>query len=713
MSDQNNIPPAAPASPWMAHALKPGSTIMEYVIERTLGGGGFGITYLARDKNLDLPVAVKEYLPGDLAMRAVDGSVKPLGDAFGDQFQWGLERFLTEARVLATFRHPNIVRALRYFPANGTAYIVMEFESGDSLNKWRPRQEAFTQSSLLKLINPLLDGLEMIHSAGFLHRDIKPDNIYVRSNDTPVLIDFGSARSTNTDADMTSIVTPGFAPFEQYQSKGNQGPWTDLYSLAAVMYWLISGVKPVNSIERMKQDSMVSVTQLDRHKLIDAPLLKAIDWALNPDETQRPQSVAEFRSRLLSSAGEERTVRVAGGQHTSAQAVMAQKSSASTVADFTTTSGRTISATEIHSSNLVCSILFLDIIAYSKTSVNEQYQLKSNFNQLIAGKLAHVPDNSRITLDTGDGAAICFMGDPEEVLYSAMDIQRTLALQDRLFVRMGLHIGPVRILNDLNGHNNVIGDGINVAQRVMSFADTNSLVVSRAFYEIAACLTDGGEQNFSYLGERRDKHERIHEIYAVITGNEAGRLDDQTIRLNDTSITVASNIAPDMLASLEKELAQHLGPLSAVLIRKLKARAASEADLRTLLAQSITNPAQREAFLLAAETNSRKNDHVSTQLNTLHSQNLTSNVSGNATQNSGSTVSAASAVIPPWLTQDCRAMLEKILAKTIGPMARVLVKNEMRKADNIAKLTEALAMHIDSMELRSKFLKEVTSLRND
>ena len=416
MNDKTEPVTAKPEGPWVAHALKPGHAILEYVVERTLGGGGFGITYLARDENLNLPVAVKEYLPTDLAMRGADGGVQVLGDSFQDQFSWGLERFLSEARVLASFRHPNIVRALRYFPANGTAYIVMEFETGESLKKWMPRQNKLDQSALLQMIFPLLDGLEMIHKTGYLHRDIKPDNIYIRTDGTPVLIDFGSARSTMTDGDMTSIVSPGFAPFEQYQSKGNQGPWTDIYSLAAVMYWLVSGQKPLNSIERLKQDSMVPAVQQNRHNLMSASLLGAIDWALDTDETKRPQSVAAFRTRLQQSAGQDNTVEVSG-----------QRTAVTSGWETTVVSGKSISAPEYQRSNLVCSILFLDIIAYSKTSVNEQYQLKTLFNQLIAGKLAHVPDSSRITLDTGDGAVICFMGDPEEVLYASRDIQRSLA----------------------------------------------------------------------------------------------------------------------------------------------------------------------------------------------------------------------------------------------------------------------------------------------
>ena len=701
MREQSATRTSKPEGPWVAHALKPGHAIMEYVVDSTLGGGGFGITYLARDGNLNLPVAIKEYLPTDMAMRAGDGSVQALGDSYVEQFNWGLERFLDEARAMATFRHPNIVRALRYFQANGTAYIVMEFESGESLKKWLPRQNGLNNAELLKLINPLLDGLEVIHNAGYLHRDIKPDNIYVRNDNTPVLIDFGSARSTTGDRELTSIVSPGFAPFEQYQSKGNQGPWTDLYSLAAVMYWLISGQKPINSIERMKQDALVPASQLDHHNLIGEPMLSAIDWALNPDETKRPQSVAEFRRRLHESVTQDTTIRMPGKLDVAVKAWDATTPSKTTVS---------VTPTETAGSNLVCSILFLDIVAYSKTSVNEQYELKLNFNQLIAGKLAHIAESNRITLDTGDGAVICFMGDPEEVLHAARAVQTALAQQKRLQVRMGLHIGPIRVINDLNGHKNVIGDGINVGQRVMSFADSNALVVSRAFYEIVACITNGGERGFTYLGERRDKHDRAHEIYAVVSDFNVLTPDEIPATQIENSQNNKSEIDATVLASIEKELTWHLGPLAPVLIRKLKPRVTNEIELVNQLAFSISEPSHREDFLRVMAKLHRNSEGHSIPVSASTSQNNSRANSGAILKNNSFPNAETSATTRPWLSAECNATLEKSLAKAIGPMARVLLKNETRKSDSLAQLCEALSLHIDNTEIRAQFLKDTSVL---
>ena len=279
-------------------ALPKGYALNEYRIEGTLGVGGFGLTYLAMDSNLNLRVAIKEFLPGEFALRCKDQSVKPKSDATVDTFKWGLTRFLEESRTLASFRHPNIVRVMRFFEANQTAYMVMEFVAGQPLHDWIGGRRPIAEQAVIALVNPLLDGLEVIHHARYLHRDIKPNNIFIRDDGSPVLIDFGSARIASANTEITSIVTPGFAPFEQYHSHGNQGPWSDLYAFGAVLYWMVTGNKPVESIARVRQDIMLPAAKVADQSRYSAELLKAIDWALAPLEEARPQSVAEFRDVL-------------------------------------------------------------------------------------------------------------------------------------------------------------------------------------------------------------------------------------------------------------------------------------------------------------------------------------------------------------------------------------------------------------------------------
>ena len=278
------------------NALPAGYALQEYRIEKVLGVGGFGLTYLALDGNLNLKVAVKEYLPDDVATRGADHSISPRSPDNAEHFGWGKQRFLDESRVVASFRHPNIVRVMRFFEANGTAYMVMEFVEGAPLNDWIRARRPLTQPQLASIVGPLLDGLEVVHKSGYLHRDIKPGNIYIREDGSPVLLDFGAARMRT--GDLTTIVSPGFAPFEQYHNKGNQGPWSDLYALAGVLYWMITGNKPHEAAARIKSDTMPSALQTADRALYRPEFLAAIDWALAPNEDERPQSVAEWRESI-------------------------------------------------------------------------------------------------------------------------------------------------------------------------------------------------------------------------------------------------------------------------------------------------------------------------------------------------------------------------------------------------------------------------------
>jgi len=277
-----------------------------YVLERVLGQGGFGITYLARDTNLDQSVAVKEYLPVDVATRRPDASVRSRTEDQTDRYRWGLDRFLREARTLARFDHPNIVRVLSVFEINNTAYMVMRFEEGENLAALLERRRTLPEEELRRIVLPILDGLELVHNAGFIHRDIKPDNIHIRADGTPVLLDFGSARLAHgRSRTVTILVAPGYAPFEQYHSSGeNQGPWTDIYGLGATCYRAIAGVEPTDAITRSRtelyqnqRDAMVPAVNVGAGRY-SAVLLRAVDRALAFAEKDRPQSIAEWRREL-------------------------------------------------------------------------------------------------------------------------------------------------------------------------------------------------------------------------------------------------------------------------------------------------------------------------------------------------------------------------------------------------------------------------------
>ncbi len=290
-------------------ALPAGHRLHWYVLERVLGQGGFGITYLAHDSNLDRPVAIKEYLPTEIARRRADGSARPHTESHGERYAWGLERFLAEARTLARFDHPNIVRVLSVFEANNTAYMVMRFEEGEDLATLLDRRGTLTERQLTDCLLPVLDGLEQVHATGFIHRDIKPENIYVRKDGSPVLLDFGSARQSFGSAKtMTILVAPGYAPLEQYYGDAaTQGPWTDIYALGATCYRAIAGQAPLDAVARAKgvlgsaREMLPPAVVAGRGRYSER-LLEAVDHALRLSEKDRPQDIAEWRREIVGPA---------------------------------------------------------------------------------------------------------------------------------------------------------------------------------------------------------------------------------------------------------------------------------------------------------------------------------------------------------------------------------------------------------------------------
>jgi serine/threonine protein kinase len=288
------------------NALPRGHELAEYTIESVLGHGGFGVTYLAKDTRLGAMVAIKEYLPHDLATRNEATKIIPDLDAKNavKDYHWGLKRFLKEAQALARFKHPNIVRVLRYMEANGTAYMVMEYEAGQSLGQYlREHGNKMKEGEVLKIMLPILNGLEAVHNAGLLHLDIKPDNIYLRRDHTPMLIDFGSARQALSGSQRI-VLTPGYAPIEQYPDKGERGPWTDIYAIGASMYRCLEGKRPSDSLDRYqmilkyKADPMTPVEKIAGGRVAQNTV-KCMDWALQCYPTDRPRSAKKFQDALL------------------------------------------------------------------------------------------------------------------------------------------------------------------------------------------------------------------------------------------------------------------------------------------------------------------------------------------------------------------------------------------------------------------------------
>jgi len=292
---------AAGVRPDMRGVLPAGTTLRGYELKAILGQGGFGITYRARDTTLGRDVAVKEYLPAMLAVREGRTTVMPRSADHAEQFAWGRERFLEEARTLARFDGtPGIVRVIHSLEATGTAYIVMALIEGETLTKRLLREQRLTPEAIERLLFPLLDGLEEIHATGYLHRDIKPANIMVDARGRPTLIDFGASRAAMAEhsSTLTAIFTPGYAAAEQFSS-ATLGPWTDIYGLGATLYHAITGRTPPSAIDRILQDTCQKLIELKPEGFAPA-LLAGIDAALAVRVADRPQNVAEWRHVLRS-----------------------------------------------------------------------------------------------------------------------------------------------------------------------------------------------------------------------------------------------------------------------------------------------------------------------------------------------------------------------------------------------------------------------------
>ena len=283
-------------------ALRDGTRLdNRYTIQSVIAAGGFGITYVATHDGLGRAYAIKEHFPRQFAYR--DGTTTEVRATDPQTFVWALDRFLQEGRALAACKHPNVVDVTDIFEANGTAYMVLVHEDGQSLKSWLDGLgRAPTQTELDEIIQPLLNALSFVHDQGLLHRDIAPDNIMIRKDGKPCLIDFGAARQALTQRSqlMTGIVKTGFSPPEQYTTSGKaQGAWTDIYALGATIYCCLTGRAPPEAIERQIHDEMRPLAETVASPRLYRPgFLVGVDAALRLKQAERPQTVGAWRAML-------------------------------------------------------------------------------------------------------------------------------------------------------------------------------------------------------------------------------------------------------------------------------------------------------------------------------------------------------------------------------------------------------------------------------
>ncbi|HMH19760.1 MAG TPA: serine/threonine-protein kinase [Burkholderiales bacterium] len=281
--------------------LPDGYQLENYRIAGVLSSGGFSIVYLAYDEN-DQPVAIKEYLPSQLALRKEGDALPSIAEENVATFRYGMRCFFEEGRSLARLSHPNVVRVLNFFRANETVYMVMRYERGRTLQEHIQLHRGTIKEKFIRnVFSQLLNGLREVHSNKLLHLDIKPANIYIRNDGTPVLIDFGAARQTLAEEGqklLSPMYTPGFAPPEQYKNRELLGPWSDCYAIGASMFACLASAAPQAADDRLEKDRYISATKVWKGKY-SRQLLETIDWCLELDHLKRPQSVYALQKVLL------------------------------------------------------------------------------------------------------------------------------------------------------------------------------------------------------------------------------------------------------------------------------------------------------------------------------------------------------------------------------------------------------------------------------
>jgi class 3 adenylate cyclase len=349
----------------------------------------------------------------------------------------------------------------------------------------------------------------------------------------------------------------------------------------------------------------------------------------------------------------------------------------------------------------IATVVFIDIVGYSERPVSQQVALKTRLNTMVAGVLEHVPAADRMILDTGDGAALCFLGDPEDALFAASNLRgSSLATGAEFALRIGINLGPVRVVKDVNGQPNMLGDGINVAQRVMSFAQPNQILISRSYYEIVSRLSQEYARLFQYVGIHRDKHVREHEVY-VMTSAGPGAVPAEPapppaappgpVESSEFVPAAGRGFEPAVLARVESALADCIGPLAPVLVRKAARTAADLPTLCQLLAVAVPE-SQQAAFR----------------------RRLGDLARAPAAAPAGS----RPAVAPPAparpggrpLSPEVLAEATERLAIHIGPVARLLVKRAAEHASGSRELYERLAAHIDDPADRRRFVAATEEL---
>lgn len=339
----------------------------------------------------------------------------------------------------------------------------------------------------------------------------------------------------------------------------------------------------------------------------------------------------------------------------------------------------------------ICCVIFVDIVDYSKATIEGQVKMKELLNAAIHNGLAHTQEDELIILDSGDGAAICVFGDPEDALFAASAIAGDL--QGSLRLRTGINLGPVKVVTDLTGKRNVVGDAINVAQRVMSFAGEGEVLISRSYFEVVSCLRDDNRFQFNPLGKRKDKHIREHEVYSVAAAPDATLSFDTTnIETTELDIEIPEEIAPEFQDECAAHLAQSIGPMADMIVRKVAQQISSPRELINQLADKIDVPSERQLFL--QQMTAKLSVHSARQGEACH---VVTNLPG------------ANDRVDEEVSKVLEEKASKFLANHMGPVAMSLTRKASEKSRSVSGFLSALAEHLDDDIERQSFLDHMNS----
>jgi serine/threonine protein kinase len=633
-------------------ALSPGAVIGRFELRRQIGQGGFGVVYEARDRELGRLVAFK-------AVRA------------GPRQEVREERLFWEAETAARLSHPNIVTLFDVGRAAEGPYLVMELLRGRTLGGW-PDHGPVPLREALRIAVEVGKGLAHAHAQGVIHRDLTPGNIFLCEDGQVKVLDLGLAHAfghRKIDGGTPSYMAP------EQRRGAPEDERTDVFAMGVILFEMLTGDVPFAA------DGGLPVPESATAPLLEVPeepaLGELIAQMLSADPVKRPRDAGEVLAALTVIQLELERLKPTDARP---RPVLR---------------GRPAQRSHEHSKperNWVCSVLVVDIVRYSDQSVELQAEWKARFNGYLGRSIKDVLEADRVILDTGDGVAICFLGDPDAALSCAMGLLGTLVREENrqgsgMRVRAGMHLGAVKLVRDINGNLNALGDGLHVAQRVMGFAGENQILASRAFYEVASCLSELYRPLFAFDGIHRDEQMREHAVYEIhfqgaATGHDKA-VPSSTLELSP------SPAAPSLLdagagAAIESRAAGILGPIAHHLARTVGARVSTPRQLGEALAAFMPESRDREEFLRSCGARSPP----------------TSAGTG------GRTVSPASAFSAGVLE---RARRE--LAGYLGPVARILVDRTSAKAHSEEELYDLLSAEIRSAKDREAFLKKGPSAR--